>query len=114
MIDLKFTETEKRYFKILTLEGRLDTNTYKALEDYFDKSLQDKQKWFLINLEKVDFISSTGLRVLLKALKEAKAIKGNVVLCALQENIKAIFKMSGFSNFFEIYKTQEEAEQYFI
>lgn len=114
MIDMQIIETSKRYFKILNLQGRLDTNTYKSLEDYFDKALDEGNKWFLINLENVDFISSTGLRVLLKALKEVKSNKGNIVLCSLQENIKAVFNMSGFSSFFDIFNNQDEAEQYFI
>lgn len=111
---MEIKESKERYYKILRLSGRLDTTTYKKFEDYISHVLEQNNKWLLINLADVSFISSSGLRVFLSALKQAKAKKGNIVLCSLSENVAEVFKMSGFKSFFEIFNTEDEAKKYFI
>jgi anti-anti-sigma factor len=49
------------------------------------------------------------LRVFLVAQKKAKAINGKLYLCEMQPAIQEIFRISGFSNLFRIFDTQEEA-----
>jgi anti-anti-sigma factor len=47
------------------------------------------------------------------ALKKVTLSKGKFVLCGLQENIREIFEISGFTNIFEIYPDKEEALKVF-
>jgi len=67
----------------------------------------------LIDCSNMDYVSSSGLRILLMALKKITLAKGKFVLCSLQDNIREIFEISGFTNIFEIYGNKEEALKVF-
>jgi anti-anti-sigma factor len=67
----------------------------------------------LVDCSKMDYISSSGLRILLMALKKITLMKGKFVLCGLQENIHEIFEISGFTSIFEIYLSKEDALKVF-
>ena len=63
----------------------------------------------LVECTNMDYISSSGLRILLMALKKVTQVKGKFALCGLQENIHEIFEISGFTSIFEIHPSRDEA-----
>ena len=75
--------------------------------------LANNETKIIANCANMDYISSSGLRVFLMTLKKIKGAGGKLVICALQDNIKEIFDISGFSNFFEMFASQEEALKVF-
>ena len=87
---------------IITLEGRLDTNTYSELE----KSLGDltEIKTIIFDFEKLDYISSAGLRVLLSCRKEMDKKSGNVIVKNVKDQINDVFEVTGFSDVLTIEK----------
>ncbi|MBC3803867.1 anti-sigma factor antagonist [Acetobacterium fimetarium] len=93
------TENEKT---IVDMEGRLDTNTspgfQKDLEAYYN------QEGFNLTLDfdKLDFVSSAGLRVLLLIQKKGKALNGNMVIKNVKPEIQEVFNMTGFSEILTI------------
>lgn len=89
--------------------GRLDTTNYSVLEKKLMGLIDSGEVHLLVNLSKMDYVSSSGLRILLMALKRITMAKGKFALCDLQENIKEIFEISGFTNIFEIYPKEEDA-----
>lgn len=98
---------------IVCITGRLDTTNYSLLEKKLTDLINSQEEKILVECSKMDYVSSSGLRILLMALKKITAVKGKLVLCSLQENIREIFEISGFTNIFEIYPTQEEALKVF-
>lgn len=106
---MEIIEKKADSFVILNLKGRLDTTNYGELEKKILELLEKKENNIIIDCEKLDYISSSGLRILLMGLKKFKANKGKFVLCNLQENIKEIFEISGFSSIFDIYVSKNEA-----
>jgi anti-sigma B factor antagonist len=94
---------------VIGIEGRLDTTNYTLLERHLMGLIETGQTKILVNLEKMDYVSSSGLRILLMALKRISLAKGKFALCSLQENIKEIFEISGFTNIFEIFPGEEDA-----
>ena len=58
-------------------------------------------------------MSSSGLRVFLTGLKKITAVQGKFVLCSLQEGIREIFEISGFSDLFETYPARDQALEAF-
>ncbi|MCF8297348.1 MAG: STAS domain-containing protein [Saprospiraceae bacterium] len=94
---------------ILELNGRLDTTNYNEIEKKFDELIRNNEVKLLVDCTNLSYISSSGLRVLLKSLKAINAAKGKFILCALQENINEVFEISGFSSIFEICADQSEA-----
>jgi len=57
----------------------------------------------------LDFISSSGLRVLLTAGKQLKSVNGKMVLCSLKDHVKEVFDVAGFTMLFNMFSSQEEA-----
>ena len=82
------------------LEGRLDTTTAPQLDAELVNSLQGVTD-LILDLEKLDYISSAGLRVLLSAHK--KMLKqGSMVVRNVNEDIMDVFDVTGFSDLFTI------------
>ena len=94
---------------VIGIEGRLDTTNYAILENKLMSLIDGGQVKIIMDCSKMDYISSSGLRVFLLGLKKITIMKGRFILTDLQETIREIFEIAGFTSIFEIYKTQEEA-----
>jgi anti-sigma B factor antagonist len=94
---------------IIGIDGRLDTTNYGMLESKLMSLIDGGQVKIIMDCSKMDYISSSGLRVFLLGLKKIKLMKGRFILSDLQETIREIFEIAGFTSIFEIYKTKEEA-----
>lgn len=95
---------------VLRPQGRIDSATGPALDDEIAKSMASGANRLLLDMADVDYISSAGLRVVLQAAKQTKSVGGHLVLCALNEQTREIFDVSGFSRFLDISDSREEAE----
>lgn len=62
----------------------------------------------LVDMSKVEYISSGGLRSFLLALKEIKKREGRMTLCAMNPGVSKVFKLSGFNTIFDIVPSREE------
>ena len=90
-------------------QGRLDAVTVPALETAIDEQLAAQHYRLIIDLSEVGYMSSSGLRALLRAGRQAQAGGGDVVLCAMNERVTEVFEMIGFNNLFRIFPTAAEA-----
>ncbi len=88
--------TEYTFF----LEGRLDTITSPNLDSKINEVINGATK-LTMDLAKLEYISSAGLRVLLGAL-QAMEDKGEMVVCNLTAPVREIFELTGFANLFNI------------
>ena len=88
--------------KVVQFTGHLDTNTSQQAEVSLNDLLGNQAKKILIDFEKLDYISSSGLRVLLSTAKQLKTVEGQLRLCGLNETVKDIFDMSGFSTILNV------------
>ena len=79
---------------ILSLDGRLDTATAPALEKAVD-DLPDDTKDLVIDMTGLEYISSAGLRVILKAQK-AMNQRGSMKITGVNDNIMEVFDITGF------------------
>ncbi len=78
----------------IALEGRLDTTTAPQLDDELKTALDGVAK-LEFNFEKLEYISSAGLRVLLSAQKVMNK-QGSMVIKNVNEEIQEIFEVTGF------------------
>lgn len=85
---------------LINLEGRLDTNTFQDLEKETDNL--DGIKKLTFDFEKLDYISSAGLRVLLTCQKKMNNISGTMIIKNVKEEIQEVFDMTGFSDILTI------------
>lgn len=78
----------------IALEGRLDTTTAPQLEAELKQSL-DGVTALALDMEKLDYLSSAGLRVLLAAQKQMNK-QGSMVIRHVNETIMEVFEVTGF------------------
>lgn len=78
----------------VALEGRLDTTTAPQLEAELKQSL-DGVTALALDMEKLDYLSSAGLRVLLAAQKQMNK-QGSMVIRHVNETIMEVFEITGF------------------
>ena len=84
----------------LAVEGRLDTTTSPELEAELNNSIADIKN-LIFDFKKLEYISSSGLRVLLKAQKKMNGI-GSMKICGASELVKEVFEVTGFSDILTI------------
>ena len=78
----------------ISLEGRLDTTTAPELDSFLNANY-DGLKVLTINCNKLAYVSSAGLRVLLTAHKK---MKGNLRLTNVCELVMEVFELTGFAD----------------
>ena len=84
----------------VTLEGRLDSNTSPEMECSVKESIEGMTE-IVLNFDKLTYVSSAGLRVLL-ALQQATAGKSSMYIVNCNDDIKDIFEMTGFLDILEL------------
>ena len=95
--------------KVLAFEGRLDTGTSPDAQQRLTRLIEEGQNRLLVNFEKLDYISSAGLRVLLATAKQLKGIDGELRICSLNEVVMEVFDISGFTTIFKVFGDEAEA-----
>ncbi len=95
-------------YSIIQLIGKLDSDTAAKVETVFTETTEEQTR-LLLDLAKLKYISSAGLRILLLAAKRVQQKGGRIVLFSLQPNVKEIFDISGFTSMFTICESLEEA-----
>jgi anti-anti-sigma factor len=95
--------------KVLAFEGRLDTQTSPDAQQQLIQLIEAGSTKILVNLEKLDYISSAGLRVLLVVAKKLKANAGELRICSLNAVVKEVFDISGFDMILPVSASESEA-----
>ncbi len=86
---------------ILKASGRLDAGTSGVFEEKL-MGIIEEGKEILVDFTELKYVSSSGLRVLLMAAKKLSASKRNLTIFGMQEHIKEVFDISGFTSLFNI------------
>ena len=80
---------------VFALEGRLDTNTSPQLEEFagqlHDQGIND----IIVDMEKCEFVSSAGLRVIV-AMQKRATVGGSLVFRSIVPEVREVFEMTGF------------------
>lgn len=80
---------------VMALEDRLDTTTAPQLDNEFKVCLYEVKE-LVLDLEKLEYLSSAGLRVLLAAQKQMQKQGGEMVIMNVNETIMEVFEVTGF------------------
>ncbi len=87
---------------IATLEGELDTAAALEAEKELQPLYEANGRDVIIECARLDYIASSGLRILLGILKASKTSGSHVVLRNMNDDIKSVFTMTGLINLFEV------------
>ena len=93
-MNIKGTRTEDSL--TVELEGRLDTLSSPELAEYLEKQYASVSE-LIIDMKKLDYISSAGLRVILKAEKAMKD-RGGILIRNANKLVMGVFRVTGFEN----------------
>jgi len=99
---MEFSQEKAGDVAIVKLTGRLDSGAAHAAEEGFNGVLGGGAPHLAVDMTKLDYISSAGLRVLLVVAKKVQQAKGKVALFGLSPSVREVFTVSGFDTIFSI------------
>jgi anti-anti-sigma factor len=97
----------------LELEGRFDITQVDLFSQKVDEIIERGVHNILIDCNKMNFVSSAGLRILILSHQKLGEFDGGIYLCGLNANTKRVFEITGYFNLFKITENQAEALVYF-
>ena len=103
-------ENRERYI-LLKLEGRLDVKCAEIFEEETDKVLNEYDKDIIIDCNSLEYISSSGLRVLLVFIKKLSHKQKKLSICCPNQNVMDVFTLSAFDKVVNIHPSLDEAEK---
>lgn len=107
-IDL--SQEEKNGVLILRVGGRLDAVSSPQLEkEVMDAINEGNHQKVLMSFEKVDYLSSAGMRLLLSTTKKMKNKEGKFAISCISESVMEVIKMAGFDHILNIHSTEDDA-----
>lgn len=92
---MNFSENPVDGLPVIGLSGRIDSSTAKTCEDYLLAHVADGRPALVLDLAKVDYVSSAGLRVLVMAAQRASGLGRGFAVCNLQEDVAEVMEISG-------------------
>jgi anti-sigma B factor antagonist len=108
-MDLGLDVSERDGWAVLAVSGEVDVATAPRLRERLVSMVTDGQHRIVVDLEGVDFLDSTGLGVLVGALKRVRTHDGELSLVCTQPRILKVFEITGLTKVFSIHDTVDEA-----
>lgn len=94
---------------VVEVSGEIDVYTAPRLRETLVNLVESGNYRLIVDMERVEFLDSTGLGVLVGGLKRVRAHDGGIDLVCTQGRILRIFRITGLSKVFNIFDSVEEA-----
>ncbi len=107
--NLEINERHEAGVAIVSLKGRLDAASSQEAEQRMGGLIDAGDQSILVNLSDLDYISSSGLRVLLASLKRLKKTGGDLRIACPKPAVRDVFTMAGFHRIFAIHDDEASA-----
>ena len=98
--------------KRISLAGSLDTDTAPQLQDKIDQEIDSTVHMVIMDLKRLQFLSSAGLRVIFKTKKRMDEHHGKFMLLNLQPQVRKVFDIIKALDGMNVFKSQEEMDDY--
>jgi len=108
-MDVQLAEERSGDVLILLPVGRVDSTNAGTFETAVMDRIGAGERRLVIDFSRLDFISSSGLRVILLAAKALKVAQGALVLCRMKDHVHEVFRISGFDQIIPIKQTRDSA-----
>ncbi len=106
---VKIGEKKAGNITIIFLEGKIDSTSSIEIEKKINDLIDRGEKYLIVNLSGTEYISSSGLRVMLSSLKRLKKVQGDLKVSCTRPLVQNVFNMAGFTQIFEFYDREEDA-----
>jgi anti-sigma B factor antagonist len=101
--------SEMRRVTLLEINGRIDSTNASKLGESLNEQIDAGRHHIVVDLSRVEYMSSAGLRELVAALKKVKKLTGDLRIASPSPRVKEVFDLAGLDEIFQIYATQVEA-----
>src|SRR5438105_8635189 len=108
-VDLKLGHYATGGIEVIDVQGEIDMYTAPRLRELLIDLVSKTSYQLVVNLDKVGFLDSTGLGVLVGGLRRVRAHDGSLDLVCTREPILKIFRVTGLTEVFGIYQTVDQA-----
>ncbi len=108
-MDLSVSSSEQGGVTIVHVAGEIDVYTAPLLREVLDKQIAEGRTDLVVDLEKVTFMDSTGLGVLVGRLKLVRGQNGSLRIVSAEERILKVFSITGLDKVFHIHPSIDEA-----
>ncbi len=109
-MNLKVKKKEKDRAGVIELSGEVDLHTAPVFKEALYELVEAGRDQIIVDLDGLEFMDSSGLGVLLGALRRIKTSGGNLHLVCTRENILKIFEVTGLDKVFLIYRSVDECK----
>jgi len=101
---MEITHSQLKHCDLVKIKGRIDSYTAPQLAETFNKITDEGRYKVVLDMSGLDFMSSAGLRALINTQKVCKRYnRGELVLVAIPDNIRAALDLAGFIPLFNIF-----------
>jgi|SRR5512147_532457 anti-anti-sigma factor len=108
---MEILEARRNDVLVLTLKGRLNAASAPTVRSHLQERIDEGERRFVVDAAGLTYISTSGLGLLLQIGKQLEERSGHIVLCALQQPVKRVLEIAGFTSLFSIFSSPEEAIQ---
>ena len=98
---------------LVKISGAIDAKTVIHFQDKLDQLQQEKYTHFILDMEGIKYVNSTGLGTLVNVADALETRGGGIALIKIHPKVKVVFDMLGLNAFFKIFSNEEEALNYF-
>jgi anti-sigma B factor antagonist len=108
-MDLRLDVSEQASWSVLAVGGESDVATAPRLREQLISLVNDQRYRIVVDLDGVDFIDSTGLGVLIGALKRVRTHDGDLALVCSEPRILKVFEITGLLSVFSVHASVADA-----
>lgn len=107
---MKFSQRDYRGFPVVDLKGKLTGGPEaETFRDLFKSLVQQGRKHVIVNLREVEWISSTGIGILIRGYKTLREADGDLVIVRVGERTQQVFNILRLDHIFKIVADEDEA-----
>ncbi len=106
---MEINSSEMKRVQLFEIIGRIDSTNATEMGAALDKAVNDGKSNLVLDLGGVEYMSSAGLREMVRILKRVKRSGGDLRIANPSERVKEVLELAGLDTIFEIYPTQVEA-----
>jgi anti-sigma B factor antagonist len=106
---MEINQSEMKRVQLFEVIGRVDSSNASELGGELDKIVDEGKNNLVLDLSGVEYMSSAGLREMVRVLKRVKRSGGDLRIANPSDRVKEVLELAGLDTIFEIYPTQVEA-----
>jgi anti-sigma B factor antagonist len=94
---------------ILDINGEIDLYNAPEIKETIKNQMEQGKNQIIINLDKVSYIDSSGIGVLISSLSNLKKAGGGLKIIHVYASVRKVFELTKLTSFFDIYDSEQEA-----